>query len=298
MGGKGILPFDITKVLKDELWRPPRKRTGDSILYCSSDITDSLRHIQLRAAGAPEKPPELASLIKMETGTLWHGRWEKILSRRGYIAAKEIRISDYLPKGWGGRLDWMIWSIARQAFSITDLKTVEGNSIPWLELRGMKPAHKAQLSVYWHSLNGKVPLLDGVAIAYMPISKINGESIDPIWLVEDPIPKDVIIPELERRYEATMLYLDTLKEEGNESFINPALSDPIEREQKLFKNKNKYELKLVPSDAARWCRFPNEICDCSEQGTTKIGEWREEQRNSWKYFPRKGYEDITPLLVP
>ena len=64
-------------------------------------------------------------------------------------------------------------------------------------------------------------------------------------------------------------------------------------------------MKLVPHWSADYCPFPDELCDCRQQGTTKIGHWRfhetdhhPEWANELIYVSRKGYEEFEPELKP
>jgi hypothetical protein len=57
-----------------------------------------------------------------------------------------------------------------------------------------------------------------------------------------------------------------------------------------------FELKLTPHWLTRYCDF-GEVCGCSEQGETKIGEftWAD---GELVYSPRKGFDDIEPEVSP
>jgi hypothetical protein len=53
-------------------------------------------------------------------------------------------------------------------------------------------------------------------------------------------------------------------------------------------------VKLVPHWSAAYCPFPDELCDCSKHGETKIGMF---DVDGSTYIPRKGYEEIEPVVV-
>jgi hypothetical protein len=84
-------------------------------------------------------------------------------------------------------------------------------------------------------------------------------------------------------------------------FLNDKLADEQDRVQTLHWNKQQgvFDVKLVPHWSAQYCPFPDDLCACSEQGTTKIGEYViEKTEGHTTYSYRKGYEDIEPLIEP
>ena len=103
-------------------------------------------------------------------------------------------------------------------------------------------------------------------------------------------------------------YLDTLAGsthyEGQpleDAFAIGALAPPMPREQRLYKNKELCEVKLIPHWTSMFCPYPDELCDCghnlAEYKTNKIGHFAKEG-NTWLYKPSKGYEDINPKVKP
>src|SRR5689334_4455026 len=72
--------------------RPP-----DGKLHASSDLTGSLRHAQLRAAGAPERPRTITDEIVLMTGTLWHDLAHKALVAAGLAFMQEVKLDRWMP---------------------------------------------------------------------------------------------------------------------------------------------------------------------------------------------------------
>ena len=283
-------------------------------LYCSGDLIGSLRHAQLKVAGAPRLDTDFVSEIRMRTGTLWHDYIAKLLLDRGATFMQEVRLSDWLPEGWGGRADHLMWDPEARAFDLWDVKTVKGEGLAWVS-DGVKDEHLWQGSAYWHALRaGKFPMHKRFFILYLPITDAGHG--DPIVQECKPLPKDKVWGVMESRWAATKEYLAAIdaererwsRETGehplsyptDDDVLNDKLAPPMERIQKLYKNGDKYELKMVPHWSTRFCPFPDELCDCNTQGTTKVGEWKVDTDfdNTWAYFARKGYEDTYPELSP
>jgi hypothetical protein len=55
-----------------------------------------------------------------------------------------------------------------------------------------------------------------------------------------------------------------------------------------------FDVKLVPHWSTRFCDWTAPYCDCSSQGTTKIGQYDLEAL----YTPRKGFDEILPNVSP
>lgn len=297
-------------MLKDGL--AAERKPREPKLYCSSDLIGSLRHSQLKVAGAPRKENELVSDIRLRTGTMWHDYLAELVVSRGMTVMQEVRLSPWLPEGWGGRADFLVWDSDSRAFHLWDIKTVKGEGLRWVS-EGAKDEHIWQLSAYWHALRvGRFPLLKKASVFYLPMNDAEGD-MEPIIQDVTPLPKDLVWGVMEERWAATRQYLDALEYDepgdlevfGEKQYINDRLAPVQSRVQKLFKNGDKYELKLVPHWSSRFCPFEPPLCDCSSQGTTKIGEWvfnpeayEPDGGLDWDYYPRKGYDHIDPSLSP
>ena len=123
----------------------------------------------------------------------------------------------------------------------------------------------------------------------------------------EPLPKEQVLTEMTTRWEKSTQYLESL---GSSRTTKELLTDKLEpvqsREQKLFWNKSTkvFDLKLVPHWSSRFCPYPDELCNCSEQGVNKIGhyhfvkEFQGYDIEDWVYEARNGYEDVEPLDEP
>jgi hypothetical protein len=224
------------------------------------------------------------------TGTLWHKYYQELLVKKG-LTITEVNCEPWLPDGWAGTADWVFYSPTDRAFILGDLKTIKGEGLPYVR-EGPKEEHLWQLSAYyWALAAGKFPLRKRVFVMYLPLNDDMraGEPPTPTIVETMPLPRDQVWGEMEARWELTKEYLSSLPDSGK--FVTAALAEPMARVQKLYRNGDKYELKLVPHWSCQFCPYDDSLCDCNKQGTTKIGEYVE-----GIYVPRKGYEHIEPLL--
>lgn len=300
-----MIPFDVVDVLKKGLAKD--RRPSDGLLHCSSDLIGSLRHAQLACAGAPRIESELVSDVRLRTGTMWHSYFNELLIAAGKSVVNEVKLSHLLPEGWSGTADWLFWHEAKRAFVLGDLKSIKGEGLKWIAKDGLKEEHLWQLSAYYWALReGRYPMVKGLAVLYLPMNDVPKEDIEPVLIEAEPLPRDLVWGVMEDRWAKTKAYLDQVNSDhpwGEVGYENKylgagTLAPPMERVQKLFKNKGKLELKLVPHWSAQFCPYPDELCDCNTQGVTKIGEWMDCDGVDHIYYPRKGYEDIEPAVAP
>jgi hypothetical protein len=264
----------------------------------------------------------------MKTGTLWHSYFNELMQGRGLTVTHEVKLDDWLPTGWSGTADWLIWNDKKRAFVLGDLKTTKGEGMKFLDL-GVKEEHLWQLSAYWHALRaGNFPMLKTFFVMYLPMNAVAGENVEPEVIEAQPLPYEQVWAQMETRWSLVSDYLLKLEETrwamasdyvlGREDLddeqwnsLDPAvppqqqsrfylvdeLAPPIARVQKLWKNKERYDLKLVPHWSTQFCPFEDSLCDCDKQGTTKIGHY-EYTEEGWVYIPRDGYDDIEPEYRP
>jgi len=297
-----VLPIDIVSLLHEGL-RGDR-RPADGKLHCSSHLIGSLRHAMLDAAGAPRVDSELVSDIRLMTGTMWHRYIENLLKGAGVKVETEIDVTAGLPEGWSGTADWLFWHPEHQGWVLGDLKTTKGEGIKWIKRDGAKLEHMWQLSAYfWALVEMGFPMLKGFAVLYLPMNDTLDklDTIEPTLQECEPIEREIVRGQMEARWQMTQEYLQALADVDARTFIRNSLAPEQDRVQVLHWNKVRgtFDVKLVPHWSAAYCPFPDDLCACSEQGTTKIGEYElVEQSPGFHYLARKGYEDIEPELVP
>lgn len=269
-----LLPFDLTEVIHAEL--DNMRRSPDGLLHPSSHLSNPLRHAQLDMGGAPQKRNPLVSEVTLMTGTMWHDWIGGVLKRLGLPIMMEVNLTPWLPEGWAGTADLIVWNPALKAWVLVDIKTTKGESIIWIEKKGAKDEHILQTSAYWWALKKMgLPLVKKVLVYYLPKNAARGGETMPVLVDFDPVPEKELAKLMTGRGKAVTKYLTSLPEEAPESdidyghWLTDELADPQGREQKVSFNRTSgmYEVKLVPHWSAMFCPFPDELCPCSTLGT-------------------------------
>jgi hypothetical protein len=310
-----LLPFDLSEILHTELMK--ERRTPDGLAHAASDLVGSLRHTQLSVAGAPTIQEDLVRGMPLWIGHLIHEDIHRFLRKTGVPYMAEVSMTPWLPPGWGGTLDALVWNPDLKAFVMTDFKTSKGESMRYLIRDGAKQEHIAQTSLYWHAARKMgVPLAKKIAVFYLPKNETRGTTpTEPALLDFDPLPARQIHGDAKRRfgrvsdYEKSLPFLSEgrairsgMKDEAEhldqsiESWLTDELEPVQPREQRAYFDRasGTYELKLVPNWSTAYCPFDDALCDCRTQGTEKLGTFD----TDGTYYARKGYEHIEPLVTP
>lgn len=281
-----LMPLDITGALRNALAGDARE--PDHKLHASSHLTAPLRHVQLELSGAAEKPRSIADEITLMTGTQWHSYLNRLLFDLRLPVMMEVKLDAYMPEGWSGTADWIIWNPEYQAFLLSDLKTIRGAGLPWIISGGAKEAHMFQLSAYFWALKRMgLPLVDQFTILYLPKDAVPGKDVQPTLVECKPIDEALILAHMANRKNEVDLYLAGME----------ALAPVPPREAKRIWNAKAKTLDLVlkPHWSSMYCRFID--CGCSEQSQEKIGHFVLDG-SEITYFPRKGYERPEDLVTP
>lgn len=215
----------------------------------------------------------------------------------------EVDVTPWMPEGWGGTADRVVYDPPSKSWRLRDYKSQKGAGMYYIVQDGAKEEHKAQTSLYWYALEKMGLQMDAlIEVIYLP--KDEGKEVEPLTVSFAPLPKRALHAEAayrRRRVEeyiaSTDVTFDTLDAIDESLWLTDELEPVQEREQKLFYDKatETWDLKLVPHWSAAYCQFPDELCDCSAQGTTKIGMF---DVDGHTYIPRKGYENIEPTVFP
>lgn len=285
--------------MHEELLR--QRRPNDHLAHASSHMAGSLRHAQLDVAGAPKVQSELLSEITLMTGTMWHEWLHNTLRRLGIPYMAEVNMTPWLPPGWAGTLDALIWNPELRAFVLVDFKTKKGEGMRWVIRDGASEEHKLQTSAYWHAAKKMgVPIAKAVNVLYIPKNdtRSKDELIEPVLVDFQPYPAKTLHASMKKRWGRISEYRDSLPENPSDldDWVTDELEPVQERSQRVYYDRktDTHELKLVPHWSAAYCPYPNELCDCSTQSTTKIGFYDIDG----EYIPRTGFEDIEPVVAP
>lgn len=298
-----ILPFDIGEVISVELQNS--NRPNDHLAHASSHMIGSLRHAALDVAGAPKKGRSIIDQIVLQTGTMWHSWIADTMARLGVPVMQEVNLTPWLPTGWAGTCDALFWSPRHKAFILGDYKTCRGSALKYIARNGAKVEHIAQASAYWHACVAMgLPMVKKIVIIYLPKDGAGRDLIEPLQVTVEPLPKGPLHKDMAGRWGTISKYVTSLggtpgqavEVKSLSGWVTDELPPTQEREQRLFYDKatGTSELKLVPHWSAEYCQYPVELCDCSTQGTTKLGLFDV----TGEYLPRAGYEDVVPTLTP
>lgn len=289
-----LFPVDLPSLLMEAI--ESDKRLPDGKLHASSDLVGSLRHTQLRAIGAPTRPERTASMFRNMTGTLWHKYVESLLRDNGVQIETEVKLDEWMPEGWSGTADYIFYHPGYEAYVLGDLKTVKAENMFFVSRDGAKDEHIWQLSLYFWALVEKgLPMLNSVGVLYIPFfdTKIDTQSPSPALMEVSPLPQEIVLERAESRFKAVREVREGLtRGESLESLLAPEQ----ERMQKLIweGKRSVFNVVLVPHWSAAFCDWDEPYCTCRDQGTTKIGHYDLEG----EYIPRKGYEDVKPVVKP
>jgi hypothetical protein len=270
----------------------------------------------LEVVGAPKVASELVSDIRLMTGTLWHNWSHDALVAAGVPFMQEVRLAGYLPEGWGGTADWLFWMPEHRGFLLRDKKTMKGEGIRWIASKGAKEEHIWQLSAYWHALYDMgLPMVDGADVLYWPMNDTSDKRdiIQPQLVEVAILPREQVHAVMHQRWAAVQEYIASLEAIGGPHggrmweqlmyenptiLLTPALAPEQERVQGIVWNPKTaggcFDVKLIPHWSTAYCPFPDELCACSAQGTTKIGHYTLDG----EYVPREEWESELPMVAP
>lgn len=316
-----MLHFDLEELLEQKL--AADRRPPDGLLHPSGDLIGSLRHAQLRAAGAPTVASEVVSDIRLMTGTMWHTFFESVFRVNKLPVMTEVKLDRWLPEGWSGTADWLMWSDEYRAFVLGDLKTAKGEGMSFVERDGIKDEHLWQLSAYWYAVEAMgLPLVKAFNVLYLPMNATSDSKVTPLLAEGRPLPREEVMFQMTERWRLTKAYLKQVSHDGHtmlnragaewhgqsfplNAYLNDLLAPEQERVQILrWNGKQKvYDVKLAPHWSTAYCPYPNELCACSEQGTNKIGSFQylhHPEGDQVVYCPRAEdeFKDIKPTVTP
>lgn len=258
------------------------QRGSDGLLHASSHLVSNLRHVLLSFHPTIERGGiEPVSVIRMQTGTLWHAEMEKWF--KGLPCMLEVDLTPWMPEGWGGRADYILYDQVENGFRLYDLKTCKGEHINWLKRDGAKEAHIWQTSLYWWACYEMgLPMVEEITVVYLPMNPAPGAEM--LEIKFEPLTFEEVQGRCQERLMALSDWVDT-------DFDLSKLPPGPGRVQRRYKGEDgKFDVKLVPQWEAQFCSYPPPFCDCSTLKTTKIGHYDVDGN----YVPRKGYEEILP----
>lgn len=293
-----LLSVDLTAVMQAEFDKSNRQ---DGKLHASS-ASSPLRHAQLEAAGAPKKSRAFGDSITLQIGTLVHEWLHNALRSSGVPYMAEVTLDPWMPPGWGGTADAVVWSPEYKAFVLIDFKTAKGESLRYRIRSGASEEHITQTSIYWHALKkAGFPLVKKIGVLYIPKNEVRGDVvIEPLLVDFDPLPVRALVTRMNERKARVDKYIESIgypeDPRQNSDYLTSELADEQPMEQRIYRDSasGANVLKLVPNWSAAYCPFVEELCGCGAQKSVTIGRFDDVD----EYKPRKGYEEFEPVIRP
>jgi hypothetical protein len=293
---RDLLTIDLPGVLDAGI----RGDRDDGMLHPSTHLAGPLRHAQLDRAGAPKAERPFADQMTLHIGTLVHEWFHDELRKQGVPYMAEVNLGPWMPPGWNGTADAVVWSPEHKAFVLVDFKTTKGEALSFRQRGGASEEHILQTSIYWHALKKMgIPLVKAVAILYIPKNATRTGTVEPLMVDFNPIPARKLGAMMKKRKAEVDQYLAGLPKPNPrpllpEEFVTADLAPEPEMEQRLYTDQTGPVVKLVPQWQTKFCPYDAPLCSCSEQRSITIGRYDE----AGVYTPRKGYEDIEPTVTP
>ena len=237
--------------------------------------------------------------MRMRTGTMYHKLMEDWLAipeisaelRPWVVMKTEENVTDLLPEGWGGTLDYLMYNPDEDLYAIPDLKTQNPMGMKFLGDEP-KPEHTIQVSCYHGCYVDKVNLHPDIGICYMP-KESDDPTILPRQLRRKAISKTAMWMRLNRIKQRVDEYVAEYDRTGGE-IENDALEPMPEPKLSMYWNTTQsvWDIKQGPYWFNRLAGLPEEFVP--KQSTNKVGAWTIDGY----YIPRKGWEHIEESMVP
>lgn len=281
------------------------KEPSENYLGCSGDLCGCLRRLQLRVAGAPQAEPTLkeqaAENINAVLGRYWHDAMERELKALD-VKNVELRLSDSLPDGWGGRLDVLL-PLASGKYRVADFKFKDASA---LHRASVLPAYEYQLTAYYHALaESGLSVDDTLAVIFLNRGPYihRRETTEPYVICEfQPImDRDSMWDYMRERKSLVDAYATQVQQEGD--YLTDLLAGPEGAVQRLTEVKQKgvkyseWDLYLEPIYETKFCEFNDDLCACRFD-SVRVGSYRF-MDGEWSYTHALSEEvHVLPRIAP
>ena len=159
--------IDFTALIREGLAH--NRRAPDLKLHPSTHLDGNLRHAWLDFHGFKRQANEFANDARLQSGTWWHEYIQGLLY--GQPAMHEVDLTPWLPTGWSGRADTLLFDPSTQLWRLYDYKTTD--NVKKVEEWGIKGTHAIQTASYAHGFtNMGLPFHEEAQVVYIPISGV------------------------------------------------------------------------------------------------------------------------------
>lgn len=276
------MAFDLEALIQHGLKRD--RRDNDSLLHCSSHLTVPLRRVQLESVLQSSGTP--SNEFRLLVGTLVHQWLDGLLDSSKVPVMHEVSLTPWLPKGWSGTCDALIWNPELKAYDLHDFKTINNTLYVSVE---PKEDHVVQVSAYAAGvLSSGIPLgncyidylgiLDNRFVSHLVAPIDPGEIVDRMEYIRDRV--------AEYQYEHHM----------SRDVLNKYLEPPAPVEERWNWNTHRkgWGAYVGPPYSCRYCPIDSTLCPCKLEPDTYLGI-----NKRGKFYPGKEENDYgTPLTDP
>lgn len=292
------MSFSFEKLIKDGI--QANNREPDYKLHPSTHLSIPLRRLELESIGYPKQKGKYDSSHRLLTGTLWHEWLEKLLTESGATVSLELNVTSWLPTGWAGRLDCLLWDKARGKHDLYDFKTT--GDVTYVR-REPKWEHVQQANLYMDAVASQIADCDKVYIVYI------GMNTDDVVVHECTLPRGQMAARAIDLYDKVKAYrlrcgigtfidkplLPTVEPDLFDIYLSPGLG----KQERWVWNKFRkgWGAYYGPAPECKFCPYPSEVCCASKSEEDQyLGIYYPHKS---KFFPAKANIDYgEPFLEP
>jgi hypothetical protein len=159
--------IDFTALIRGGL--AANRRDPDLKLHPSTHLDGNLRHAWLDVHGFKRQVNEFANDARLQSGTWWHEYIQGLLY--GQPAMHEVDLTPWLPRGWSGRADTLLYDPFTLSWHLFDYKTTD--NVAKVADWGIKGTHAVQTASYAYGFtNMGLNVHHEAQVVYIPISGV------------------------------------------------------------------------------------------------------------------------------
>lgn len=125
------------------------QREPDGLLHPSTHLDGNVRHAYLDVRKHPHLPMTLSNILRLKSGTWWHDFLDQAL--KGTPTMRELDLGLWLPYGWAGTCDCLLYEPSTRRWRLKDYKTTDNmaKKLEW----GLPDTYRKQINAYWTAVN-------------------------------------------------------------------------------------------------------------------------------------------------
>jgi hypothetical protein len=235
--------IDLGALLRESL--SEYRKESDGFLHPSTHLDGNLRHAWLDQRKYPHTPDSLGREARTTTGTWWHEYIAGVMRAKGLPFMSEVNLRGWLPPGWSGTMDCLLYLPSDKLWLPWDYKTKD--DLTKAQEWGLSLEYSKQLSAYGGAVqNMGLRVTDYGEVKYIPIAGDHSDIVSYTVNISDTLS---VWDEMKRVSAAVA--------EGTD--IPPIPSDNIHY-RKLQSGVVKVYWQHHMS--RMWCSFQPDVCGC------------------------------------